>query len=669
MFNTFGIRGRQVLVAALLASGLCAVLATRVFVSFEGRRVKLIRSPVIALEGVVGFNTAVDRRTAALAAPVAVIASIRHHQGSSAVFSIYVDGRRVCEVGIPAGISQRVDCSVNGGWVRRPDHVVDVRGPLADWTLDSFELASHHGSSTHGVPLVILPDAATGLLWPPPVTVAVAWVLFTLLLVVPAPSHWPRALTLLHRGLATVGVILFAGALVSPWLSSFLVVISAGGFAKAVAVLLAPQLSRVGAVLWTMVAARVRPPAGWRPIVQAGAIGVIVLLAHGVVLRSMATYFDGRVSGLLRVSEQTFDRVPFLRERPDVRASLVLLPDGGYDAQFHYFAMFDPLMQRYRDAPERYRAVADAPPYRFGRIGIVWVARAVAGTHWDQYPLVLVVLVWIGTGLSAAALALIAHQSGRHPAWGLLVLAVPGLWQSASMALPEPLAVGLLLMGYWCVRTRHVAAATAMFAASLLIRETGVLFVVPVAVFAAVAGLSWRARAALLCSVIPGLVWRCYVCWVLWPDWGWQGFFYSPHSLDLPFAGLAELGSRLASGAYFPGTPILMSAAALYAPLLVVAAAVAVVVARRVDRAVGVALVLYALVAVSLSYQQIWVHVGNAQRASYEVFVLLAVASMTLSEYPRAVRSALVTVWTASVLYLCYGAVDASVLRGALLPW
>ena len=326
-------------------------------------------------------------------------------------------------------------------------------------------------------------------------------------------------------------------------------------------------------------------------------------------------------------------------------------------------------MRQYSDHPQRYRDVADAPPYRFGRIGFPWLTRVIAGPRWEQYPAVMVVLVWIGIGLSALALALIAQQSGRHPAWGLLVLVIPGFWQSARMTLPEPLAAGLFLLGYWCVRSRHVAAATVLFAASLLIRETGVLLVLAIALLTSAGELSWRGRAAVLSALVPFVAWRGYVCWVLWPDWGWQGLFYSPHSLSVPFAGLMELWSGVSRGTYHPGVPVVARAAIWYSALLLGAAAVSIALVSRVERALGGAMVLYTLIAISLSYPVIWVHVGNGQRATFEMFVMLALASVTYRDYPRPLQWGLVAVWTGAGLYLLYGAFDAASARVALLPW
>jgi hypothetical protein len=647
-----GVSSRTLVVAAVLAAALAAVLGTRTFVSFDRLRVKLVKAPIAAQRGTVEVQPSLDVRSAGLAAPVAVIAELRNLAGEPQTFAIYLGGAPVCSARVPSGSSRRLDCVAQGQWTSGNGHDMRIQGQSDDWTLDYLELATHHGSSTRGLFLLVLPDVTASYTQPGLAAVALAWVLLTALLAMPAAPGWPPRLIIAHRATAVVAACLLLAVVAAPWVTPFLVLLSAGTFVKVSALVAAPQVAWLAPRIWQAVR-RVAPHVRRRrQLLFAIVMAVAVMAVYGVVIRQALSEFDGQTSGLLRISQRVFDRVPLMRERPEVRPTLVLLPDDGYDAQFHYFAMFDPFMQRYARDPLRYRDVADAPPYRFGRIGFPWLARLVAGTHWERYPAVMVALVWMGAGLCALALALIAQQFGRNPAWGLLVLVIPGFWQSARMTLPEPLAAGLLLLGYWCIRSRHVAAAAALFAASLLIRETGVLLVLPIALLTSSSELSSRGRVAVLSALAPLVAWRGYVCWVLWPDWGWQGLIYSPHSLSIPFAGLMELWSTLSQGTYYPDAPYVVRAAIWYPVVLLGAAAVSLALAPRVERALGTALGLYALVAICLSYPVIWVHVGNAQRASFEMFVMLALASIRCRDYPRPLQAGLAVVWLGAGLYL-----------------
>lgn len=654
------------------AAVLCLVLATRVFVAFDARRAKLVKASVEPVNGLVRIDTSFDARVAYLQAPVAVIASIRNTGSAAETISLLADGRLVCEVVVPPATSKRADCVAAEGWKPRPDHSIDIRGSSNAWTLDYFELATHHGSSTRGLYLVVVPnvtDAHAPFTRAGPIALVLAWLAIVLVWMVPVRRRWPPKVVVLHRVLCGTAILFLVAGAASPWFSPFLVLISVASFVKITAVFLAPQLWQLGTRAWELWLEALRYSRRWRAVLAAAGVAVVVLLAYGLVVRATAKALEGQYSGLLRVSERSFDRVPFLQDRPDVRQSVLLLPDAGYDAQFQYFAMFDPLMRRYATEPQKYRGVADSPPYRYGRIGFPLLARAVAGSRWRQYPATMVLLVWLSVGLAAFALSLIAQRDGASPAWGLLVLAIPGFWQSVRVTLPEPVAAAMLLFGYLFVLQRRIVLATLLFAASLLVRETGVVLVLAIALLTQARDLSWRSRALLVSAALPIVLWRAYVAAVLWPDWGWEGLLYRPNVMTLPLAGLSGLWTDLARGQHFPDVPALARGALWFPLLLVGVAAAAWPVARESGRVVGAALVAYAVMALSFSHPTVWGHVANGQRASYEVFVLLAVATVSFNRYSPAVKTALAVCWGAAVLYLLYGAHDALSTRAALLPW
>ncbi len=655
--------------AVLVATALCSVLATRVFVSFESRRVKIVKTPIAAVEGRVQVATLQDPRAAGLSAPVAVIAIIRNPGGAPESLSILADGRPVCDVHIPSGDVKRVDCVAADGWVPRADHIVELVGQSSGWTLEFLELATHHGSTTHALPFLILPNVEARYEQPGPAVMAAAWLLICVLLLVPAATDWHPAGVRIHR-VVSVGVAgLMASMVVSPWWSPYLVVMPLSTFIKATLVLLASRVWRLSVPVGHGVRWAFRNRPSWQPMASAVAVSVIVAVVYGAVARHAAREFEGNYSGLLRVSESGFDRSPLFTGREEVRDSLVLQPNEGYDAQFYYFAAFDPLMRRFRSSPEQYRAVADAPPYRFGRIGFPWLVRSVAGGRWDRYPAVMVGLVLVGVALSAFVLARLGQEAGGTALWGLMVLGVPGFWQSVRLALPEPLAAAFLLIGYWCVRKQRIPLAIAAFAISLLIRETGLVFLVALVAFGAGAGEGRRGRIWLLSAALPLAVWRVYVASGLWPDWGWAGFFYPSHNLGIPFQGFVGLWFALMRGDYHPAVAELARAAIWFPILIIAVSALSVGLMRVTSRFIGAAFVMYALMALSFTHPNVWGHVGNGQRVSYEMFLMLALASLGARQYSRPRRAAVALCWGGAALFILYGAHDALSIREALMPW
>jgi hypothetical protein len=236
-----------------------------------------------------------------------------------------------------------------------------------------------------------------------------------------------------------------------------------------------------------------------------------------------------------------------------------------------------------------------------------------------------------------------------------------------QFGLPEPIAAALLLAGFLLVRRRWIVAGAVLFAASLLVRETGGVLV---AATAAGVWLSRRRRDAVLLlvvAVVPVVAWRLYVGVTLAPQWGAQAYWFDPENLGVPFGGIADLWRTAAQGAYYPEMAGMTRAAIGLTLLLGAALVLAAAAAVARPGVLTVSAVLYAVMAVSLTYSSIWIHVGNAQRGTYEVFVVLALLSIGGRELPRALRVALAMFWVAAGAYSFFGAYDADFVRNALL--
>lgn len=659
---------RRILLAALVAAAVCLVLSSRVFVSFDALRVKLVRTPVAATGGSITVGTAHDARAARLDAPVAVIAVLRNDAEAAHRFALLADDHAVCDVELARRSTRRVDCVIDGGWIRGPAHTLVIKSDAPAWSLEFLEIATHHGSSSRLVAFYILPDRTASFTmasWP---WVAATGLAVWLLVLVPL-ARWPAGLLRLHA-VVTAGLAVLLGAmLISPWASRYQLMLPVAAFVQVGVLLFAPQLWRVGAA-GVRTVGRV-PWAEWlaRPGVAVAAVALIVTGVFALVVRNSVHEFDGNYTGLIRISEEGFDQSPLVGGRDDVRATLALLPNEGYDSQFMYFTTFDPLLRRFHDDPHQYRYVVDAPPYRFGRIGMPWLVRAVAGDRWAWYPYVMIGLVLGGVAISAAVVARMAQQAGMSALWGLVVLAIPGFWQSVRVVLPEPVAAATLVLGYWCAVRRRYVAAAACLALSLLVRETGLVLVAALVVLLPAAMATWRNRLVLAAAVLPLVAWRLYLAWVLWPDYGSEALLYSSDNLSLPLAGIAGLWQAVSAGAYHPHVPELSRAAAAFPLVLALMTLVFVGLRRHLDRYLGVALAAYVLMALSLTFPKVWGHVGNAQRTSYEAFILMAVATVSAPAMTGAQRRLVIASWVACAAFVLYGAHDALNTREALFPW
>jgi hypothetical protein len=653
---------QRALRATALAPLAALVMSTAVFTGANLVRVKVVQVASPSNRGSILVNTAGFPEANLLRPPFALIARIRNGSTGTSRFSIVVDGAPVCERSISGGGARRVDCAVTGTWNQTIDHRLSIEGPANGWTLDYLELATHHGSTGSGAnSLLVLPAAADHYSRPRPGWIGVTCaIILVAILILPEPEPLPRIVLHAYRVVAPAILLLLMAIPSARWVSDYRIALSAGTLIRWSLLLVLPWLWSAGRWLVRMEPAAADRRTSW---CRAVIVAALVVTCYDAVVRARVNEsYRGNYSGLLMVARQAFDRNPILNTREDVRASLVL-HDSGYDGQYMYFSAFDPLLRRYRDAPSTYRKVMDSAPYRYGRIGFGLLTIVFSAGQWQRFPWTMTWLIMASLFSAALLLARMAQSQSLSPALGASVLLVPGFWQSLQLSLPEPIAAAAFLGGVLFISLSRWWPAAVLFALSLLVRETGI---VGVGCITAGAMLSGNRRQALVVGAAAAgalLLWRLYVAWVLFPEWGIEGFLFNPANLGRPFVGILEMWRLIARGQYYPGVPELSRAAIAYPILLVGGLALAIALAVVKPNAVHTAAVVYGVIAISLNFPAIWVHVGNAQRGTYELFVMLALSGVGIRTYPGSIRVGLIIFWAAAAFYELFLALDAGYIR------
>lgn len=670
-------RAPRIVVATVVASVAAWVLSTHIFTAVNLLRVKVVQSPIAAINGRVRTTTSTFPQVNDLVPPFALIAHVRNSSAEVSTFSFAIDETVVCGHRIPAASLRRVDCVVTNEWSKAHDHFLTIEGRAASggaskWALEYLELATHHGSASGTHFLVVLPGSSDRYSRPSLSWVAITSALIFILVTFSVGGAWSFWSRLAYRILGGALTVLLIVIQCSQWLTPFRVVLSADTFSIWLAMLLVPPVwlaVRRGLQQIETAADQSKRERRAKMVVaaRAGLVAFLVFAVYGVVvLTRVRDSYQGNYSGMLLVSRQLFDGNPLLTARDDVRKTLVFARGGGYDGQFMYFAAFDPFMRAFKDHPAMYRRVMDAAPYRFGRIGFAWLTWVFSGGRWERYPATMVWLVVCSLGLAAFLLSLMAQEHGLSPALGGLVVAVPGFWLSLMTGLPEPIAAATLLGGLFSLSRGRSWLAGGLFALSLLIRETGLVIVGGTVAAAVVAG---RRRDALIVGLLSTgavLTWRLYVAWILFPDWRLQGLLFTAPNFGWPLVGIRDLWLVLAHGQYFPNMPG-MSRAAVALPILLMGGfVVALMLTMTRHDATSAAALMYALIAICLNYAAVWLFVGNAQRVTYELFLALALSSLAIREYSGPLRGGLIAFWSCSIVYVFFLTFDASYIRSAL---
>ena len=229
------------LLRAAVISGACALFfSTHVFVDYVWIRAKIVRAPVAATGGHVRA-TATPEVLKGLPAPFAVIARIRNDATAAGRFIIQIDGRTVCEPSVAARSTHRIDCAFERDWTSSVPHEVTLRSSAGQWALEYMEFATHHGSSSGLLTLVVVPATSHAYKGPPAGWVVFLWMLLTGVLLLPSFAL-PRLVRWLHGAIVGFFALWVAVCLLSPWLSPYSVVVNAGSLVKWFLVLLAPRL-------------------------------------------------------------------------------------------------------------------------------------------------------------------------------------------------------------------------------------------------------------------------------------------------------------------------------------------------------------------------------------------------------------------------------------------
>ncbi len=173
--------------------------------------------------------------------------------------------------------------------------------------------------------------------------------------------------------------------------------------------------------------------------------------------------------------------------------------DKGYDGQFTFYIARDPLHAS---------GCLDVPAYRYQRILLPVLGRALALGNADWIPITLV-LVNLATLVYSTALLtdlLVARKVSR---WYALVYGLSvGVVMGVRLSTVEPLAYGLVILAIWMGERGNLRGQAVALAAAVLAKETTLTFVAGYLLFDAL-NRNWKHAFWLGLAVgLPFLIWQ-----------------------------------------------------------------------------------------------------------------------------------------------------------------
>ena len=300
----------------------------------------------------------------------------------------------------------------------------------------------------------------------------------------------------------------------------------------------------------------------------------------------------------------------------------LLVNPSGYDAQFFYFMAFDPFLLRFKNELRKYRVLTDEAHYRYERIAFPLLTKAVSLDRPELYPQAMMGLILLSHLLGAFFLIRIVQFFGRSPFWGLLYVLVPGYQLSLALALPESLAMALVMAGLYFYLKGRILAPSILFSLSLLTRETAGLAVISLILWEFFKKKNFRNAFVLAGAFIPWIGWKFYLTVRLFDVYGWTTLFAGHQNLGLPFSGIIGLYRRALAGSI---NADLLPASVAYPFLLFFLCFFSLCLLWKGRDFLSLALGLFSLVSVSLNFPDVWVHIDNPVRTTSGPFLFLII--------------------------------------------
>jgi hypothetical protein len=236
---------RALLIAAVLSTACTIVFATRVFVRFDAIHTTVLATSTRPEGGVIRVPLD-DSNLASLRSPFAIVAHITNDARSAQPFVITLDGDSICKVEVGARKQQRIDCAAVHELAGGP-HGITVASGRQPWSLDSLELATHHGRSGGLLTLFILPRGSTQVVRPSVITILLLWIVLTAGFTLPSCRPSGNTARYVCSALGSIATALLLAVMLSPFISSYLIVLSPRTFLIALAALFMPRVFWVAA--------------------------------------------------------------------------------------------------------------------------------------------------------------------------------------------------------------------------------------------------------------------------------------------------------------------------------------------------------------------------------------------------------------------------------------
>jgi hypothetical protein len=330
-------------------------------------------------------------------------------------------------------------------------------------------------------------------------------------------------------------------------------------------------------------------------------------------------------SGLIRIQASKITEVH--REQLGIPVENLVMRERGYDGQYFYWISFDPFLTKFKDA-ETYDQFLDTPVYRYTRIGYPLLINIFSLGDKDIFPEVMALLIIFSHLFAAYFLLRIIEHYKLNTYFTFLYLLIPGFVWSLNLSLPESIAGSFILGSYHFYLQKKTEPFVFCLAWAILVRETVIIFALIFVLYRLIEYREVKKSLISAAALLPLFLRRVYLTIRFFPIHGLSGVYNNPSNAALPFYGFYQAYRAVIEGSYRNKGIQVMSC--IIPVILILILLLAVILLLKKVAIPNITLLLYALLSVSLNYEKVWLNAGNGIRVTFEVFLFLIIAFVSL---------------------------------------
>ena len=226
---------------------------------------------------------------------------------------------------------------------------------------------------------------------------------------------------------------------------------------------------------------------------------IIIFCTYFFIIVKYAEKFSGNYSGFICLGDR------YAHYPPIPKDTFVFRGTQGYDGQFFYMACFDPWIR------SDMHTYMDTPAYRYQRMLYPLLASLLAMGKPDFFPYTLIIVNVFFILFGTFFIIRLLGKEGLNPYWSLLYAFNFGFLLSVFRDLSTPVALGLLIAGFYYYKNNQILISIIFLSLSVLARELMIIPITGIVFYEVIVQRDWKKAFYISLFLVPFIFWQVYI--------------------------------------------------------------------------------------------------------------------------------------------------------------